>query len=428
MNDAAADFWKRRALRETFRFNLGWWLQSFLRAVVFYGVICAAVILAMRTLRWNLSEGAFVGFGGLVILAGLCFFAARRHFITRSEALTRLDADLNLHSRLSSASEGIGFWPQPRDEARFSLQLKWGTILLPLLGIVGLLCLVGLVPIPESPSASPMERSEPGAWSAVQEKIEDLRAAEILDQESLDTLQSALDALRQQPESDWYRHESLEAGDHLLADVAQSAAELQRNLETTLGAAEAARRMEDAQAAALDPQLNKMLAEGLQGLAQGNLPLDEKMLSELKDLDASSLRQLSAEEWEALKDKMCQGIVTASDGFESGEKAGDAALLALMGQTGEGEIKRGPGAAPMALKDKESNVGSTRTEGVESEDFSRATIGTVVGLGAREHEVDTLTEQGPTPGGSMSAGSGGQTAIEQAASPAEQEALRRFFR
>lgn len=428
MKDAAAEFWRGRAVREALRFNLGWWAQGFLRGVVFYGAFCAIVVLAVRTLRWEFPAGVLFGLGGLLILALIAFAKARSHFLSRSEALTRLDADLNLHSRLSSAAEGVGVWPPPHREAAFALRVKWWSVLWPPLGVTALLLLAGFIPIPESSSAGEVPRSEPGAWSAVQERIDDLKEAEILKQENIQEIQTALDTLRQQPPSEWYRHESLEAGDHLLAEVSQSAMELQRNLEATLGAAEAARRMESAQAAALDPQLNKMLAEGLKGLEQGGFPLDEKMLSQLKDLNASDLRQLSQEEWEALQQKMKDGIATASEGKESGEKAGEAALLALMGQGGEGDISRGPGAAPLALKDQGADLGSTRTEGVSSEDFSRATMGSVVGLGAREHEVDAASEAGAVAGGSMATGSGGQTAIEQTATPAEQEALRRFFR
>ncbi len=67
----------------------------------------------------------------------------------------------------------------------------------------------------------------------------------------------------------------------------------------------------------------------------GKLPLDEKMLAQLKNLDVSKLRQLSAEECKGLAEKMKQCIGTCSNGFCKGDKAGEA-LLALLAVPGNG--------------------------------------------------------------------------------------------
>ena len=179
---------------------------------------------------------------------------------------------------------------------------------------------------------------------------------------------------------------------------------------------------------ALNQPLNDALNQALRGMEMGKLPLNEQLLAQLKNLDVSKIRQLSAEECKALSDKLkaCAGICSGK--YNPDGKPGGDLLALLCNQAGNGGVSRGPGAAPMSLKDGETHLGTTKTELSENKDLSHAAMGDLMGLGTGKHKVDEGAWTGPQAGGSMSSnGSGGDAVWEQAATPAEQQALTAFF-
>lgn len=421
-------FWKSCARREAWKFNFGWWLQLFLPWMIAAGLITAVVLLALRSTETSWHWAAIAA--GVLLLVGLVvsFVMARKKFLTRAESLARLDGDLRLHNRLVSAAEGVGDWPQPRDEAKLKLQWNWRALCWPPLAAAALVIAAAWIPIPNASAFNTKPKSEPTSWTATQEKIDVLKKEELVQQPALEELQQALDALRKQPSEQWFSHESLEAGDHLEAQTTQGMAELQKNLETALGALEASRQIEQSQLAALNQPLSEALKQALNGMELGKLPLDEKLLSQLKGLDPSKIRQMSAEEFKKLCDKLKAGTATCSNGFCKKEGQGDA-LLALIAGQGNGGISRGPGAAPLTLKDQETHLGTDKIEAVKSDDLSHAAIGDVMGMTSSEHKVDKNVWSGPQSGGGMtSEGAGGDAVWQQPATPEEQAALRRFFK
>jgi len=421
-------FWLRRAQREAWRFNTGWWLQMFLPWIIGAGVLASVSILALRSADRNphalAIPAALLVLGGVVISLAL----ARRKFLTQAEALTRLDADLRLRNRLTSAAQGVGEWPQRRDDAALALRWKWSALLWPPAAAFALVCAALLIPLPEASAKSALAIAEPPAWTSTQERLEALRKDEIVQRESVEQFQAALDALRKQPSDQWFRHESLEAGDNLQNQLGQSLASLQKNLETSLGALEAAREIEQSQLQALGQPLDKALSDALQNMELGKLPLDEKLLSQLKNLDASKIQKMSAAEWKQLSERMKAGIGTCSNGVCQGDKAGSNLLALILNQPGNGGVDRGPGTAPLTLSDHETDLGTTHTEAVKNDDLSNAALGDLTGLGKGEHKVDKSAESGPQSGGAMStAGSGSEAVWQQTATPAEQGALKKFF-
>lgn len=421
-------FWLRRAQREAWRFNTGWWLQMFLPWIIGVGILASVSILALRSADQNpyiiAIPVAVLGLAGVVTSLVL----ARRKFLTRAEALTRLDADLRMRNRLSSAVQGVGDWPQRRDDAALALRWKWSALLWPPAAAFALVCAALVIPLPEASAKPVLATTEPPAWTSTQEKLEALRKDEIVQRESVEQFQAALDALRKQPSDQWFRHESLEAGDNLQNQLGQSLANLQKNLETSLGALEASREIEQAQLQALGQPLDKALSDALQNMELGKLPLDEKLLSQLKNLDASKIQKMSAAEWKQLTERMKAGIGTCSNGLCKGDKAGSNLLALILSQTGNGGVDRGPGTAPLTLSDHETDLGTTKTEAVKNDDLSRAALGDLTGLGKGEHKVDKDAASGPQAGGAMSAaGSGSEAVWQQAATPAEQGALKKFF-
>jgi hypothetical protein len=421
-------FWLRRARREAWRFNTGWWVELFLPWVVGLGVAFSVGILALRTAGVDPRLAAIPAAAVALLGAVTALVRARPKFLSADEALVRLDADLGLRNRLTSAREGVGEWPAPREDAVLALRWKWPVLLRPPAAALALGCAALLVPLPESAAPVAKAVAEPPGWTATQQQLDALRREELVQPEAVEQFQSALDALRKQPSDQWFRHESLEAGDNLQMQLGQSLTDLQKNLEMSLGALEAAREIEESQLQALGQDLDQALKESLQGMEIGRLPLDEKLLSQLKNLDVSQCRQLSAEEWKALSERLKAGIGTCSGGLSDGGDAGDRLLALILDQQGGGKIGRGPGTAPLTLDGQEPRLNSTSLESVRNEDLSHAALGDVVGLGKGEHKVDKNADSGLQSGGAMStAGSGSEAVWQQTATPAEQSALRRFF-
>jgi hypothetical protein len=420
-------FWLQRASREALRFNLGWWLQLFLPWVFGLGILSSVGILALRTANQDILglaiAAALVGFAGMLF----ALLLARRRFLSATEALARLDADLRLNNRLSSAAQGVGDWPSPQSHASLALRWNWASLLRPPLIAMALVLAATVVPLPEGRFKAVAATAEPPAWQAMQVRLDALKKVEIVQPEAVESLQSSLNALRRQPADKWYRHESLEASDQLQTQLEQSLGELQKQLETALGAMEAARKIEQSQLQAMKQPLENALGQALQSLELGKFPLDGQTHFQLKSLDTSKVRQLSAAHWQSLSEKIKAGISTCSNGYSSGENAAED-LLALISSQGGG-ISRGPGAAPLALKEDKTQLGTTKNEPIQNDDLSRAAIGDLIGLGAGKHQLDESAWTGPQAGGAnSSAGLGGDAAWEQAATPAEQEALRRFFK
>lgn len=425
MNEA---FWLRRARREALRFNVGWSVQRFIPWVVGGGLFAAIAMVYLRSQDLSIAP-VWVGAGVLFFVgAGISVLAARRAFLSVDDALARLDADLRLHSALTSAQAGVISWPEAREDARLALRWNWPRILLPAVAAVLLIAAGALVPIPQGNAAAARAMAEPSTWTAVQQRLDELKKKELVQPEAVEQFQSELDALRKQKADKWFSHESLEAGDQLQAQTAQGLAALQKQLETAMSTYDAARKLEETQLKAVQQALGKQLQEALQEMQAGAMPLDTDLMKALEKLDLSNVRQMTSEQWEEIRKRMKEGIKTASGGQSDGEEV-SLIYLSTMQQNGSGGAPtRGPGAAPLTLKE-ETQLGTKTTETASNPDLSHAVAGDVTGLSAREHKVDKSAYTGPQAGGGMTeVGPGGEAAWEQTANPAEQQALKSFFR
>lgn len=424
MNEA---FWLRRARREALRFNVGWSVQKFIPWVVGGGLVAAIALVYLRSQDLRI--------GPVWVLAGVLFFvglgvsilAARRAFLSTDDALARLDADLRLQNALTSARAGVISWPAARDDARLALRWNWPRIFLPAAAAFLLIVAGVLVPIPRADATAARAIAEPSTWTAVQQRLDELKKKELVQPEAVEQFQNELDALRKQRAEKWFSHESLEAGDQLQAQTAQGLAALQKQLETALSTFDASRKLEESQLKAVQQTLGQQMQEALQGLQAGAMPLNTDLLKALEGLDLSNVRQMTSEQWEEIRKRMKEGIKTASGGLSDGE---DVSLIYLstFGNNSGGVPSRGPGAAPLTLKE-ETRLGTKTTETTSNPDLSHAVAGDVTGLSSRDHKVDKSAYTGPQAGGGMAdVGPGGEAAWEQTANPAEQQALKSFFR
>jgi hypothetical protein len=419
------DFWLARSKAEALRFNLGWWTQKLL-PLVFWGALLASVgMLVTRSVGFQPPFSLPMACGVLLLMAALtAFLQARQHFLNPAEALVRLESDLRLRNALTSASAGITAWPDPRQGASFDLQWKIRALIWPPATAILALLLSAFIPLPAPRDSEAVATGEPGTWTDLQERIEELQKAAIVEPEPLEELAKSLETLRSKPREEWFSHESLEAGDHLRTSTENSLEGLQQNLEMALGAMEASRQLEAAQLAALSPQLTEAFQNALSQMANGSLPLDEKLLSQLQGLTPGAARQLSAEEWKQLQAKLAEGISTCSNGSCAGDKAGEAVLAMLMSQAGG--VSRGPGAAPLTLNEKATDLGSKSTGALRNEDLSRAVIGDLMGMGTTDHKPDE--SQNSAAGTMANTSSAGDSTDALNATPSEQKVLQSFFR
>jgi hypothetical protein len=348
-------------------------------------------------------------------------------FLSMPESLARLDADLGLHTRLSSANQGVGDWPAQRPRARLALIWNWTRLLAAPLVAMALVVAAVFIPLPKGQSKSAGPAAAPPSWEVIQTRLDALEQSDIIQAEALEGYRKSLDALRNQPSDQWFGHESLEATDQLREQVEQSAGKLSEQLETALSAMETARNVDALQSQALGDSLDKALDQTIHSIERGALPLNEKTLAQLKGLDASRARQLSSEQWKSLSDKLKAGVATSPSDYPGRGQTRKAALAPIADQGG-GEPERGPGTAPLMLKADQTQLGTTQTETVQNDDLSHAAFGDLAGLAASEPQTDGATwRSGQSGGANSSTGTGGETVWDQVATPAEQEALRRFF-
>lgn len=414
-------FWRSRARRVQWLFNGAWWIEASIPIIFAASVAMTIMVLAGRGLNW--PPVWFAIGGGILALLTLVFsfLRARRHFISANEARARLDDMLALQTRLSAAADGIGAWP--RNAAWHAGVWRWN--LRRVLAIPGICAalLAGAFFIPVSTATPITQRPmvKPPALTNVEEWLEELAKNPALDPSSLEPVREQAEELAQQKPEEWYSHSSLEAADHLqvkmqagMRALSENAAKLDRLLGEDLSG------LSGAQGTAWNEQLHGALAA-----MEGSLPaLDPQLASQLREIDPSKLRGLSKEQLENLRNQLRQGKTACTECL--GEKAGTEEGE---GETpGQGAVTRGRGDAPLTLGAKETNLGTTKTEMLESKDLDQPALGDRVGVSAGQHEV-VKTETSNASGGQVAAGGAGADAvwIQPSLAPEERRRLRQFF-
>jgi hypothetical protein len=442
MNSTAQErFWTRRASSLARRVNLGWWLDRFNGLFVVSLVVFAVVVLVVRSYR-----GAFLSLpllaaslGVLVLVLALtAWLLSRRRFIGIEEGLVRLDDRLHLHNRLSAAYHRVGPWPANVSEfSAAAFRWHFGRALLPVILTLALVTVAWFVPVKRAPGGELAAPVEPGAWEQMEDWLATLEEDNLIEESAVEELKSRIEELRDQPEDEWFSHSSLEATDTLsetlgrqLRDMASEMAALDRNIavlkDFPLEMSEASRE-----------QKLKEFSDALDALEGSGLAMNMEMMKQLKSLDPSSLGQetlsgLSAEQLKALQSQLQKGSC-ALGSLEGLPGLGSMQLGMGIGKgkgmtPGMGGVDRGRGDAPIFFGDTEDDLGTNRIEKVKNEDFSRATIGEVLGLGETERELDE-SATGPQAGGGVSStGQGGDAVSRETLRPDEEAVLKRYFK
>jgi hypothetical protein len=442
--DVLERLWRRRAAALSRRLNFGWWLERF-NALVFAGLLVfASVLLAART--WRPESAAPLVIGGvlaafLAVLALAAYWLGRKHFVAAEAGLIRLDDRLCLNNRLVSAAARVGAWPEFNAGGRGPADLRWnvGRSILPLLAALAIVAAAWWVPIPERASKPPTV-VEPGAWEQMEDWLATLEDSGVVEEETIEELEGRIEEFRDQPEDEWFSHSSLEATDSLQDSLGMQIRDLAAGMNTLERDLSALKNFSAEMSEEAREQVQKEMQEALEALEGGGLPLDKALLKQLKEIDPAQLGKdtlsgMTPEQREALQEQLREGSKSlgSMEGLpELGEGQGMSGKPGFGEgegeQPGKGGVTRGRGDAPLFFGDKEDDLGTTKLERVENEDFSKASVGEVLGIGETERELDK-TATGPAAGGAVgSTGRGGEAVSRETLLPDEQAVLKRYFK
>ena len=433
------DHWLSRAKQVARRVNFGWWLESLSAPLLIVAMLGACgFLLARREYplieRWQMISAAA---GAVVILALGCLAWVARKFEKPEQSLVRIEASMRMRNSLSAASAGVAPWPAPVQTVDAGLNWQWPRLLVPPLGALALLAAGLLIPV-AARSQGPASHEEPQAWKQLSSELDKLTKEEVVDEKYLEETRKRLEELKSQEEEQWFSHSSLEATDSLKKS---HRAETDR-IERELGRADKALgNIEKNAGAAGQAEKNRMMEDfdqALQGLQNGAMKPNPKLLEQMKGLDLKDLAKLNPEQLqqlrenlkknqEAMKNGKGQGEgddwsdeLLAGDGDKDGEgKDGDG--------NGKGGVDRGPGHAPGVLGAEKNALDTGKLTGLESKDLSRATPGDLLELQDGEHDVDHSASSISKGGNTEATGKGGGRVWRDSLDPAEQKALKRFF-
>ena len=434
--------WNRQAAVVARKINLGWWIETASVPLVTVGLIGACVLLLVRrelpdSQPWVLwtSAGAVVA-----VLAGIAWGVARRRFEKPEQSMVRIEASMRLRNALSAATAGVAPWPEMPPKVDAGVDWEWKRVLVPPVAALAFLAAGLLIPVSARTSGNADHLDQPQAWKNLESDLEKLDQEEVIDETYIEEMKKKLEELKAQEEEEWFSHSSLEATDTLKKEHSAAVEKLERELSRADKALGNLEKNAGGMSAAEKEKLLNQFDQALQGLQNGALKPNEKLLNQLKNLDPNALGKLSPEQMQQLKEGMkkacqackdCQGgkgdewadeLMDGQgncEGEGEGEKEG--------GQPGKGGVDRGPGHAPGVLGKEGDKVDIGALEGVESKDLSRALPGDLLQLQDGEHDVDK-SAVGPRAGGAAgSTGAGGDRVWKEALDPEEQKALKKFF-
>ena len=428
----ARQFWTTQARFVAWKQNLASWLSVFLPMFLGVTVFGSCAVLVLRRQEKPLATLN-------VIVAPLLFFGVVislqlrwKKFWTLVDGLVRLEISMRLHNALTTAFAEVSPWPQPVEKTDDALHWRWSKIFLPLIAGIVLWLAALWIPVSPLPRSVSHPQELPPNWTAVENMVETLKQADVVEPASLQNIEDQLDTLRGQDAKEWYEHASLEAGDNLHAETAESVRELQNSLQ--LASEIAAKMMSQGDAPLTDNDLkamNQALSGALQNLENGKLGLNKELLKKLQKMDPKALKPLSPEHLAQLQKQLQKGEGACKSCLGGGmPNQGGKKVFAGLEQKGQsGGTGGGGGPAPLTAKENVVNLHSKETDIINNEDLSRALPGDVVGLTSGEHQVDPTKNVPATAGGGISShGEGGQAVWKDNLTPAERATLGRYFR
>ena len=415
-------FWMSKAHRLALRYNFASWLDYFLPLAGIIILVAAVTLLVLRILRLPLAMLWIALAAGLIVAAGLAWHFLRPRLFTSDDALTRLDAIGRLYNRLTAARGGVGEWAAPH-KIGDGLRWNWPR----LFGAIGpaIIILIATAWV-DVPHRNQRERptEPPVAWEQIESWLQALGQSEVVQAEALEKLRAQMEGLRRQPMENWYNQASLEASDTLREQTEQALKNMLGDMQTSEEAVTAMAKLDETSTPAELKALNESLQKSLRGLEMGNLPLNRELLNELKKIDSTKLKQISAAQLAEMRKKLKAGIRTAEKCVGPSVRAGKNVVTTQSGGKGGGGS-----TAPLTLKSEPTNLHTKQTETVTNDDVSHASMGDLVDVNSGKHDVRKNAPKSPLEGGLLqSNGKGGEAVWRDALTPEDLEVLRRFFK
>lgn len=449
----ASMLWEGHAARAVRRWNLAWWLQAFAPAAAGVSLMVFGTVFYFRSQNLPLPAGpSGAGIAGIYVLAALgSWLRVRGRFSKKADGLVRLETHLQLNNTLTAAAHGVTAWPVAPKSVDDGLRFRSSWLAAPIVMTAACLLLAFLLPVPEKAAAVTVP--PPQALDRADAILTTLEAQEVADPAALEKAREQLEALKSQDPQDYYSHHSLEAADTLETSLKHAAAGLGRNLQTAAQAAESLESFDSSLSPSAKQQLERDFQSAVEGLRNSPLGTNESLMKQLKGLDPSKLKDVDKAQLQKMLQnlkakgqacKNCQGM-GQGDGQSEAEKALNDLLNGKNGKgkgegegegdsEGEGEgmgrggVNRGPGTGPLRFEKKESDLGTSNLEQLESNDLSRTLPGGNLGTQDIEHQLDK-TAPGPANGGAVNApGTGGDAVWRDQLLPAEQKVLRGYFK
>jgi hypothetical protein len=425
--------WLSAAGRLAAKQNLGLWLDHFVPWITGLSLGTALLVLILRTFGVDFEPVLLVYAGAILVLALSLALYLRNRFSDRMDGLVRLDYRLRLHNRLTSAYSGVGPWPARPEKVHDGMEWRWGRLLVPVaFGVIFLLTAMQ-IPISKPDFGGGTPDREPLAWSQAESWLEDIAEEEIIEQDVVEQYQEKIESLRSQEPEQWFDHGSLEAGESLRDNLEKGMFDLQTYLAAGRQLLEQASESQGMLSEGALEKMNSQYQEALQGLQNGMLPLDKATMAQLRNMDLSKMSQLSPEQLKRLTEKMgqCKGTLAQCLGMKPGGTKPAQLMRGKLGtsgqQFGRGGVTRGPGAAPLTLKE-ETDLGTNNLEGVTSQDYENAMMGDKLTERAANPEDQISEYQGLQQAGAVAeTGQGGEAVWRDNLSAEERRLLQNYF-
>jgi hypothetical protein len=459
-SEAAQRHWENAIRGVARRVNLSAWLDRVAPWAFATGVVSGFAAYLVRRARGADPQAWLVlGLGAALVLCAVgawAWWRSRKTFFREADARTLIEHRMQLDSALSAASAGVAPWPEPRPlpttlRWRAPATLGW------MVGALALALAGAWLPLPAQSAFDPRRVTQkPPALAQAEEWLEQLAAEEVARPEDVERLAEQARGLGERTPEERYSHSALEAADTLRAQTAQAVRGLAANFQEAAAALapleRPASRLSDEELAAVAARLG----EALRGLNEGPLAAREELARQFASAaNAAGRRSLSPEQAAQLRQQLSRAgraatgvlgaagqgapIATAdpnrpvrhghgncSGGCAGAENGGECDGTCPLGSGG---IARGPGHAPMMFREQASEAGAGRTETVDSEDLSRASLGELLAMERGEHEFDPKTSAGPQSAGAVSSpAQGGEVVWVDRLTPRERAALKDFFK
>lgn len=376
-------YWESQARRQSWKVNAYWVWQICFKWIVTLNVVFA--ILYLLNKRWAIPEvWLFSAWGitaGLSLIAG--FLLARSKWIGVKEGLVRLDVWYGFNNRLSSASAGVGNWPEQRSLKGAAWEVTQFRSLIAVAAslLFAVACL--WIQLPGIVTDDPYTPTNPPSeWQEMAETIEILKKEEVLDPKALENLEKQLAALMDQEPEDWFKQGSLEAGDHLVQSTQDSLSALANHLDDVADMMGNAQSNPPPMSQAETEALQEAWENAVNSLSMGTMAANPETIQNLKDLNYKDMSKNMPGDMQLQQDVRNDALTAgARSSLSEGEYRELTEEEREQMENGDGTEGDGSG---MTYNSEDTTFITTTSEGVSNESMNGAYIGEAVQISVRE--------------------------------------------